>query len=382
MLLNMRITLVSDVCYPTVCDGVASILTHLVRELTAQGHVLQLVVPRGSEMPGVELVTLPAVPVAKSDGQVMPFFSIAMFRQIRRFDPDLILFLDPRFLAIQAIFLFRLLFGKRKLLATFHTDNFQYLKILFGIPYVFSKWLHRIVFGNFQRIISVSEYCRQLLIKAGLKNCEGIWWGGLDTALFHPDKRRASLRESVLQAGEHTIALHVGRLSREKGIDRLAPLFAASAAQGVRWVIVGDGDDRAMLEQAAEGFPVTFVGKQHGEALAEYYASADFFVFPSTTDTFGLVVTEAMAAGIPALAFNHGAIPQIIQHGMDGWVADVSPESLLEGFVALATDTTQRQAMGHRARLSLASKGSWPASVGHLLEMLESASVERACDVA
>lgn len=371
----MRITIVSDVCYPTVCDGVASILTNLVRELNAKGHQIQLIAPEGSFMEGVELVCLRAVPVAKTDNQVMPFFSPRMFLQIRKFNPEFILFLDPRFLAIQSIFLFRLFFGKRKLLATFHTDNFQYLKILFGVPYFFSKWLHRIVFGNFSRIISVSDYCKNLLVQAGLKNCDGIWSGGLDTQLFHPEKRSESVRQSLLQTGEHTLSLHVGRLSREKGIDRLVPLFAESKARGVRWVIVGDGDDREALEAAAQGFPVTFVGKKYGDELAALYASADFFAFPSTTDTFGLVVVEAMSSGIPVVAFNHGAVPNLIRHGVDGLIVKNTDEALLEGFIQLAENASQRTLLGTNARAVLANKWAWSSSVQYLLDLVEPQSV-------
>ena len=139
----MRLTIISDVCYPTVCDGVASILTRTVSELLAQGHEVQLVVPDGSEMPGVELVTLKSLPITEVDGQVMPLPSFAMFSKVKGFDPDIILFMDPRLLALQTFLLFRLFFGKTRLVATFHTDNFKYMKIHFGIPHFVSTLIHR-----------------------------------------------------------------------------------------------------------------------------------------------------------------------------------------------------------------------------------------------
>ena len=367
-----RLTIVSDVCYPTLCDGVASILTRTIQELLARGYQIQLVAPQGSEMPGVEIIELNSLPITEVDGQVMPLPNLHMFRRIKAFDPDAILFLDPRLLALQTFWLFRVLFGKQKLVATFHTDNFQYMKIHFGIPYPVSKLIHRVLMNNFSQVISVSRYARRILVNAGVKTTTGLWAGGVDCQLFHPQKRSHDLRSQLLQNGEETIALYVGRVSREKGIDRLVPLFAAAEELKVRWLIVGDGDDKAELERQAEGYPVTFTGKLSGEDLARAYASADLFVFPSQTDTFGLVLIEAMASGIPAMAFNHGGVPDIICHEEDGLVlaADTDASDLLNRFAKLVKDPVKRLAMGHKARHAVESTWDWQESVSHLLQLI------------
>ncbi|MDX1692536.1 MAG: glycosyltransferase [Ketobacteraceae bacterium] len=369
----MRITIVSDVCYPTVCDGVASILTRTVQELLGRGHRIQLVVPRGSEMPGVdEIVELKSLPITEVDGQVMPLPQRGMFKRIKSFDPEIILFLDPRLLALQTFWLFRLVFGKHKLVATFHTDNFQYMKIHFGIPHWVSTVLHRVLMNSFSQVISVSQYAKDILMRAGVKTTTGLWAGGVDTILFHPNQRSDAFRRQLLQGEEETLALYVGRVSVEKGIDRLLPLFRKAAANKVRWVIVGDGDDKAILEQKAGDYPVTFLGKRHGKELAQAYASADLLVFPSQTDTFGLVLIEAMAAGIPVVAYQHGGVPDIITHGQDGLIVD--PESgeqgLLEACYSLAGDKAQRIRMGKNARQSAEENWSWGKSINHLLMLI------------
>ena len=366
-----RLTIVSDVCYPTVCDGVASILTKTIQELNSRGYEIQLVAPEGSEMANVELIELKSLPITEVDGQVMPLPNLKMFQRIRAFDPDVILFLDPRLLALQTFWLFRLFFGKDKLVATFHTDNFQYMKIHFGVPYVASSFLHRVLMNSFSQVISVSRYARDILVKAGVKTTTGLWAGGVDTELFHPAKRSQALRHQLLQDGEETLAIYVGRVSVEKGIDRLEPLFKAAQSQKVRWVIVGDGDDKAALEKIADGSPVTFLGKLNGEALAEAYASADLFVFPSQTDTFGLVLIEAMASGVPAIAFDHGGVPDIIHHHQDGII--IKPEAaddMLTEFIRLAANPGQRRQLGRNARQAVENKWCWRASINHLLSLI------------
>lgn len=372
----MRLTIVSDVCYPTVCDGVASILTRTVQELLSQGHELQLVVPQGSEMPGVELVELRSLPITEVDGQVMPLPSLRMFRQVKAFNPDVILFLDPRLLALQTFLMFRFLFGKQRLVATFHTDNFQYMKIHFGIPYIVSALIHKVLMNSFSQVISVSSYAKRILMDVGVKTTTGLWSGGVDTQLFHPDKRCETFRQSMLQNNEDTIALYVGRVSKEKGIDRLEALFKASEEQNVRWLIVGDGDDKASLEKLAADYPVTFLGKLVNEELATAFASSDFFVFPSQTDTFGLVLIEAMASGIPAIAFKHGGVPDIIKHDQDGIIvnseqdSDVNSASLLTAFKKMAADKGLRTTFGAAARASVEKQWCWSESTHKLMAMI------------
>lgn len=370
----MRFTIVSDVCYPTVCDGVASILTRTVQELLASGHEIQLVVPEGSEMPGVEMIELKSVPITEEDGQVMPIMNLSMFGKIKAFAPDVILFMDPRLLALQSFPLFRLFFGKARLFATFHTDNFKYNKIYFRIPYVVTGWLYRLMMNNYMQVMSVSSYAQSILEQAGVKNTAGIWSGGVDATLFHPSKRCDAFRREILQNDEETIALYVGRITREKGLERLLPLFEQAREQKVRWLMVGDGDDRKALQEQVKDLPVTFVGKQTGEDLAKAYASSDLFVFPSQTDTFGLVLIEAMASGLPVIAFNHGGVPDIIDDQINGVMLDPASDALPSVFRELVSNKELRAALAANGRASVEHRWEWSTCVNDLINMMADSS--------
>lgn len=366
----MRFTIVSDVCYPTVCDGVASILTRTVQELLALGHEVQLVVPEGSEMPGVEMIELKSVPITEEDGQVMPIMNLGMFGKIKAFAPDIILFMDPRLLALQSFPLFRLYFGKARLFATFHTDNFKYNKIYFRIPYVVTGWLYRMMMNNYSQVISVSSYAQSILDNAGVKNTSGIWSGGVDATLFHPGKRCETFRREILQNDEEKIALYVGRIAKEKGLERLLPLFKQAREQNVRWLMVGDGDDRKALQEQVKDLPVTFIGKQTGEDLAKAYASSDVFVFPSQTDTFGLVLIEAMASGLPVVAFNHGGVPDIIDDQVNGLMLDAASDVLPSVFRELVSNQALRMKLGANGRTSVEHRWEWSTCINELINMM------------
>src|SRR5262249_54797757 len=145
-----------------------------------------------------------------------------------------------------------------------------------------------------------------------------VWSRGVDAEWFSPDRRRDELRDDLLAGGE-VLALYVGRLSPEKRLDTLLTAFvrACDAVPGLRLLVVGDGPARAALERAApEG--VRFVGELHGEALAAVFAAADIFGFPSTTDTFGQVLLEAGASGLPVVAAAAGGAVDLVRDGVTG----------------------------------------------------------------
>jgi len=163
---------------------------------------------------------------------------------------------------------------------------------------------------------------------------------GVDTDLFAPARRDPDLRASWGADDRIPVLLHVGRLAAEKNLDLLAQAWsrARDINPDVRMVIVGDGPERARLERQLPG--AVFAGALRGEALARYYASADAFLFPSLTETFGIVVLEAMASGLDCLAFDYAAGRQLIESGVNGLLAPVGdsgvfldrvPELLAEG---------------------------------------------------
>lgn len=184
----------------------------------------------------------------------------------------------------------------------------------------------------------------------------------VDTLRFHPDRRDDALRATWGVTPEAPVILSVGRVAPEKNLHVVIDAYRALARRcpGARCVIVGDGPGRAALEAANPD--VIFAGVRSGDDLAAYYASADLFVFPSLTETFGNVVLEAMSSGIPVVAYAEAAAREFIRNGQNGIrVAPGNEGGLIERAAALGADANARVSMGHAARTSVA--GLSPESV-------------------
>jgi glycosyltransferase involved in cell wall biosynthesis len=190
---------------------------------------------------------------------------------------------------------------------------------------------------------------------------------GVDTELFTGKKREPHEWERFGMNGARKL-LYVGRVSREKGLDHLMEAFNRLRAErdNVELVVVGDGPYKAELEKLGDG-SVAFVGYQRGDQLARLYASADVFVFPSTTDTFGNVVLEAQASGVPAVVANQGGPAEQVTPGVNGFV--VNPEDaheMAQAICSLLDDEGLRRDMGRAARhramglsLAQAAQAQW-----------------------
>ncbi len=162
---------------------------------------------------------------------------------------------------------------------------------------------------------------------------------------------------------------HVGRLAAEKNLGAVADGFAAIRAQDprARLVVVGDGPARKDL--VARCPEAVLVGPKHGDELAAHYASFDLLLFPSRTETFGNVTVEAMASGVPVVAFNDAAAGQLIDTGINGWLVPLIHPELYAPMAAEAARVHQRlAAMGHRARATVMAL-SWDA-IAARVEML------------
>jgi glycosyltransferase involved in cell wall biosynthesis len=202
----------------------------------------------------------------------------------------------------------------------------------------------------------------------------GLWGRGVDTDIYAPHHRSAELRDRLLGDGS-LLLLSVGRLSHEKRIDILLDAFheLREHAPEARLIVVGDGPARATLETAAPA-GTTFLGELRGARLAQVYASADVFCFPSTTDTFGQVILEAAASGLPTVAAAAGGAIELVEHGSTGLlVAPDDPAALTRGLAQLADDLPFRAALGRRA-LASAAERSWASAHEELLAGYASAT--------
>jgi glycosyltransferase involved in cell wall biosynthesis len=182
---------------------------------------------------------------------------------------------------------------------------------------------------------------------------------GVDTTRFNPNQRSTDLRAQWGLTDDDVLMACVGRLAVEKNLQLLLQAYEAVKAKmpRTRLLLVGDGPMREALQSSCP--EAIFAGQKKGQALAAHYASADMFVFPSLTETFGNVTTEAMASGLPVVAFNYAAAAQLIQHDDNGCLAELDrAQDLIALSVALAMDKPKRMAMQHRA-LKTAQELDW-----------------------
>ncbi len=174
---------------------------------------------------------------------------------------------------------------------------------------------------------------------------------GVDTVQFAPEQRSEALRASWGAGPGDLVVAFVGRLAPEKNLGVLLAAFEAIRRihERARLVLIGDGPQRDELKSRSPS--ALFAGHRHGKDLAAHYASADLFLFPSLTETFGNVTTEAMASGLPVVAFEHAAAAQVIRCGDNGLLANCADASaFVRAAVDLSNDPERRRLFGERAR--------------------------------
>lgn len=193
---------------------------------------------------------------------------------------------------------------------------------------------------------------------------------GVDTGLFTPHRRSEVLRQSWGAGPHDLVCLYVGRIAAEKSIQEAVDAFLAVQAHrpNARFVLVGDGPLRETLAREHPGF--VFCGLRHGVDLAQHYASGDLFLFPSRSETFGNVVTEAMASGLAVIAYNEAAAGEHIHHLETGVLVDTAaPSAFTEATVALSHRPGDFRAIG-AAAAQYTSGLDWGSVVGRFADLL------------
>jgi glycosyltransferase involved in cell wall biosynthesis len=199
-----------------------------------------------------------------------------------------------------------------------------------------------------------------------------LWGRGVDTSVFRGDRRSEELRRTLLDGGSQLI-LSVGRISHEKRLSVLLDAFAQVRAgcPQARLLVVGDGPAREELELSAPP-DVRFLGELRGVELANVYAAADVFCFPSTTDTFGQVMLEAAASGLPVVAAATGGASELVAHGETGLL--VRPDdaaALAAALTQLLDDGVLCERLGAEG-LVRARRRSWADAHNQLLQAYRS----------
>ncbi len=249
------------------------------------------------------------------------------------------------------------------LVGSFHTDLSAYTRLLSGSNRL-GDWMReymRWMYGRCQRVLVPSESTRDLLVAA---RCPAdrirIWSRGVDTQLFTPDRRSPHLRDQWRVSDDRPALLYVGRLSKEKGLSLLPRLESALRASSLdhRLIIAGDGPMRRQL--AAECPDAVILGPLGREDVAEVFASADLFVFPSETDTAGNVVLEAQASGLPVVVASAGGPQEQMQSGVTGRVCAGHDPALWAGAIGGLCQAPARAAASAAAReFALSRRWDW-----------------------
>ena len=360
----MRIALFTETFLPKI-DGIVTRLKHTVDHLQRLGHSVLVFCPdgglkeyKGAKIYGISGISLPMYPELK-----LAIPRPTLRKALERFKPDLIHVVNPAVLGVGGIYYAKTL--GIPLVASYHTHLPQYLHhygfgSLEGLIWELLKLAHNQAELN----LCTSTAMVQELVSHGIERVD-LWQKGVDTELFQPYLVSRQMRNRLSQGHpESPLLLYVGRVSAEKQIEQIKPVL--EAIPQARLAIVGDGPYREALETHFQGTPTHFVGYLQGLELAAAFASADAFIFPSRTETLGLVLLEAMAAGCPVVAAASGGIVDIVTDGLNGYLFDPqATDGLIDATLRLLGSQEERENLRIEARQE-AEKWGWEAATEQL----------------
>ncbi|MEB3264750.1 MAG: glycosyltransferase family 1 protein [Synechococcus sp.] len=365
----MKLAFFTETFLPKV-DGIVTRLTKTVQHLVEAGDEVIIFCPEGAPETyrGARVVGVPAMPLPLYPELKLALPRPAVSEALEQFGPDLVHVVNPAVLGLGGIWLART--KGIPLVASYHTHLPKYLEhygmgMLEPLLWELLKAAHNQARLN----LCTSTAMVEELSEKGIQST-ALWQRGVDTELFRPELRSDAMRQRLLNGRSDTgqLLLYIGRLSAEKQIERILPVL--QAMPDTRLALVGDGPYRSQLEKIFAGTPTHFVGYLAGEELASAYASGDAFLFPSSTETLGLVLLEAMAAGCPVVGANRGGIPDIVTDGENGCLyepegADGGAASLIAAVQRLLGDASQRAQLRRNAREE-AERWGWAGATAQL----------------
>lgn len=364
----MRIAIVTETFLPST-DGVVTRLTRAVSYFRGQGHEVLIIAPdlgvkeyEGARVAGIKPITFPFY---KSRPWTLPSPKVKPL--LRDFHPDIVHAANPISLAASGVrYAVKL---NLPLIASFHTNIPKYLEyynfdIAKPLVWKYIKTLH----NQAELTMVTSMAMHDLLTEQEIHDVQvlprGVDVEGLSKD-FRNDRTRADLSGGH---PERKLLIFVGRLAQEKDIPKLLPLLRKR--DDIALAIVGEGSLKDELKKQFRGTNTIFTGLKKGKDLARAYACADALVFPSISETLGLVILEAMASGLPVLAVKSPPTLEQITDEVNGLLFEDEDLDSLESAIARLDDIPFREALRHHGRLE-AEKHSWDTASQAILTYYE-----------
>jgi glycosyltransferase involved in cell wall biosynthesis len=350
--------------FPPEINGVAMTFGVITRELGLRGHEVTVYRPRRNDLPPpgthpeFRMVSLPGIPIPGYPLLRLGFPAAGKLRrQWKASRPDLVHVATEGPLGASAVSAARSL--GIPVTSSFHTNFHAYMRHygFAALGHAALRWLRHVHNRTQRTFAPTADLCAELAT-LGFENL-ALLSRGVDTRQFRPALRSPELRAHWKAAPADPVVLHAGRMAAEKNYPLLLKTFAAMRAANprCRFVLVGDGPLRRGLERTEPGF--IFTGFIPREELARHYASADIYIHASLTETFGNVLTEAMASGLAVAGFDYAAARQFIRHGQNGLAVPCDqPGKLIDAGVRLASDVALRSQLRLAARATVEPQ-SW-----------------------
>lgn len=369
----MRVAIITETFLPKV-DGIVKVTCLLLDHLSKRGIDAMVIAPRygtkeqykDTPVRSVPSLSFPFYPEAR-----MGFATLSLYRDLAAFNPDVAHLFHPMMTGIPTMGMLKWM--EVPTVTSFHLDyarmanQFKVGLIDLGFTRPLLEELTKNVFNWADYSLAPSKLIQSQMQDLGIDKV-GLWRRGVDANTFNPKFYSDAMRNEITEGNpDDHVLIYVGRLSDEKQIDHIRP--ALETVPNTRLVVVGDGPARPYLEEHFAGLPVKFMGYMRGERLSQAYASADIFVFPSRLETFGLVVVEAMAAGLPVVASRVGGVTDVVQEGNNGYTFESGDvETLVEGVRKIAVSRDNIERMGKYAR-QYAETQSWESMMDEVIEI-------------
>jgi phosphatidylinositol alpha 1,6-mannosyltransferase len=343
-------------------SGVGVTLRRLVDALLSRGHVVRVYAPAyplpagHADRPEVHRSSSIPLFLYPDVHWAFPRYR-AVLDDVARFNPDIIHLATEFAMGVTGTKIARQLGVPA--IASAHTDYERYasrynLDWFMRAGWSYLRWFYR----QASTVLCPSSFYQHHLNTRGVSNT-GIWSRGVDADRFHPMHRREEYRQQLGIAPGDTLVTYVGRIAREKDLDLLVQAWQLLRPDTRRkLVLVGRGPlQNELRKMRVRG--VILTGLKHGVELSAAYASSDVFVFPSTTETFGNVLLEGMASGLPCLAASAGGILEFARHESNAWLVEPhSATAIASGLETLITDADLRFHLGIGARRTAVER-SW-----------------------